>query len=451
MGASGLLALAAFLGAPLSGQTLWTPASDPVGIARAGAGVAFGQSVEAGALNPALLVTLREDGAVYAAAGMELMSSQATLQSNSQVLFSADRNRFLPAFGAAWKIKNHFYMGLKVDNPFMRHARFESDYTGRFEGQSLELTARRASLQFSYAVTPAFSLGLSVGAARVQYAFSNAVRVPVTADPQAPMSTGNPALGLLELGLTQSGAKTLPSLEAGFRWAINPRWTLAGAWQGPIRGTLGLTAGIDASKAAVTSVTGYGPADAIANAAAPGVQAAATVAPGSGDITLPGRFTLGVRQRVNQIFTWEADLRFVQGGSTRIPGYPVITTASGTATGTGMPGAWHSGFGLSLAGEMTLTKRLTGRLGFSSDPSLREDPTVEPLLGGSRNAAFSMGLGLKAFGGEISVGWQIRQSQDRDVRRLDGAWNLAGYATTGTQTRVESMGHLWSVGFRRSF
>lgn len=451
LGAFGAAALAAVLGGPLSAQTLWTPASDPVGIARAGAGVAFGQSLEAGALNPALLVTLRDDASAFVSAGMESMSSQATLQSNQLVLFSSDRNRFLPALGAAWKVTPSFYVGLKVDNPFMRHATFGQDYTGRFEGQGLELVARRVAFQGSYAFSPAFSVGFALGAVRVQYAFDNAVRLPVPADPGAPVSEANPAQGLLELNALQKGNKTMPSVELGFRWAINPRWTVAGAWQGPVKGTLGLSASIDGSRGRVTSISGFGDGDAVAVAAAPAILAAATAAPGQGEMTLPGRITLGVRQRVNQIFTWEADLRYVQGASTRIPGYPVVTGPSGSVTGSGMPGSFHSGFGISIAGEMTLTKTLTGRLGLSSDPGLRKDPTVEPLLGGSRNAAFSLGLGWKVLGGEASIGWQLRQAQDRDVRNLEGLWALGGYSTTGTLTRVEGMGHLWSVGFKKAF
>jgi len=451
MGACGAAALAAVLGGPLSAQTFWTPASDPVGIARSGAGVAFGQSLEAGALNPALLVTLRDDASAFVSAGMESMSSQATLQSNQNVLYSSDRNRFLPALGAAWKVTPRFYVGLKMDNPFMRHAQFGQDYTGRFEGQGLELVARRVAFQGSFAFTPAFSVGVAVGVARVQYSFDNAVRVPVPANPAAPVSDANPAQGLLELNTLQKGNKTMPSYEVGFRWAINPRWTVAGAWQGPIKGTLGLSATVDGSRSRVTSISGFGDGDAVAVAAAPAVLAATTAAAGQGDVTLPGRVTIGVRQRLNQIFTWEADLRYVQGASTRIPGYSVVTSPSGPVTGSGMPGEYHSGFGLSLAGEMTITKTLTGRLGLSTDPGLRTDSTVEPLLGGSRNAAFSLGLGWKVLGGEVNIGWQIRQSQDRDVKNLEGLWALGGYSTTGTMTRVESMGHLWSIGFKKAF
>ena len=107
--------------------------------------------------------------------------------------------------------------------------------------------------------------------------------------------------------------------------------------------------------------------------------------------------------------------------------------------------------GVSVTGEVQLTKRLTGRIGLATDPGLRNDPYVEPTLGGARSSGFSAGLGWRVFGGEVNVGWQIRQGQDRDVTSLDGVWKLSGYATTGTTTRVEGMGHLWAVGFKKAF
>lgn len=448
LGAIGLLA---GLGTPLAAQTLWLPASDPVGIARGGAGVAFGQSLEAAAMNPALLVTLRDDASAFVAAGMEMQASQATIQSNSQVLYSTDRNRFLPALGAAWKVGPSLYVGLKMDNPFMRHALMPSTYTGRFEAQGMDLSTRRVEAQAAYAVTPGLSFGVSVGMTHVKYSFTNSVRVPVPGTPLAPVSGTNPAQGLLEVNVASEGSKYLPSYALGFRWAMNPRWTIAGAYQGSIQGTLPMKANLDASQKAMTGISGFGTPNAIAVPAALTLQDALTVTPGGGEITLPGRFTLGVRQRMTQTFTWEADLRYVLGGNTRLPGYATLSGPSGTVSGAGFPGDLHSGFGASLAGEVTFTKNLTGRLGLSTDPGLRKDATLDPVLGGARTAAFSAGLGWRVLKGEVSLGWQIRQSQDREVKNLDGRWGMAGLATTGTLTRVEGMGHLWSLGYKKAF
>jgi len=108
LGAAGLLA---GLGAPrLAAQSWALPASDPVGIARSGAGVAFGNNLEAAALNPALLATLRDGNSAYVSYGMELQAAQATLQANQQVQYSVDRNRSLPALGAGLRISTNTYI-----------------------------------------------------------------------------------------------------------------------------------------------------------------------------------------------------------------------------------------------------------------------------------------------------------------------------------------------------
>jgi hypothetical protein len=51
----------------------------------------------------------------------------------------------------------------------------------------------------------------------------------------------------------------------------------------------------------------------------------------------------------------------------------------------------------------------------------------------------------------LNAGYQFRQNLDIDSVTLEGAWDSAGYRTVGTKTRVEGMGHLWSIGFKRSF
>jgi hypothetical protein len=76
---------------------------------------------------------------------------------------------------------------------------------------------------------------------------------------------------------------------------------------------------------------------------------------------------------------------------------------------------------------------------------------VSAVLGGARSAAFSAGLGYRLWGGELNLGYQFRQAEDRDVVSLDQVWSLSGRRSTGTSTRVEGMGHLWSIGFRKSF
>ena len=111
----GTLGLLAGLGAPhLAAQSWALPASDPVGIARSSAGVAYGNSLEAAAINPGLLATLRDDRSAYLSAGMELQDANAALQSNQQTQVSSNRNRFLPAMGAAWRLNPTLVPGLRT-------------------------------------------------------------------------------------------------------------------------------------------------------------------------------------------------------------------------------------------------------------------------------------------------------------------------------------------------
>jgi hypothetical protein len=51
----------------------------------------------------------------------------------------------------------------------------------------------------------------------------------------------------------------------------------------------------------------------------------------------------------------------------------------------------------------------------------------------------------------VSFGYQYRQSKDQDVATLDGVWSATGFRSTGSRTRVEGMGHLFAIGYKRSF
>jgi hypothetical protein len=157
---------------------------------------------------------------------------------------------------------------------------------------------------------------------------------------------------------------------------------------------------------------------------------------------------------VNQVFTWEADLRYMMGSQTELPGFPAATPASaaGPTTGPGQGRPFRSGLGLSLMGELNISKNWVLRLGAAIDPALRADSDVEPLVGGAKSSGLSGGFGYKVFGGELNLGYQYRQSQDIDVHNLEGIWSSTGYSPSqASTTRVEGMGHLWSVGYKRSF
>ena len=107
--------------------------------------------------------------------------------------------------------------------------------------------------------------------------------------------------------------------------------------------------------------------------------------------------------------------------------------------------------GLGASVEIELGKFWTLRSGLFLDQRSVEESAAEPLLGGARTAAFSFGAGYKMWGGELSLGYQYRQSEDQDTRRMDGVWSSAGYRATGTRGRMEGMGHLLALGFKRSF
>ena len=80
-----------------------------------------------------------------------------------------------------------------------------------------------------------------------------------------------------------------------------------------------------------------------------------------------------------------------------------------------------------------------------------KEALTEPQLGGTPSAAFSIGAGYRVWGGEINLGYQYRQSQDQDSRSLSGSWSSAGYRNVGTRVRMEGMGHLLAIGFKKMF
>ena len=441
----GTLGLLAGLGAPRLAAQAWAlPGSDPVNIARSGTGVAYGNNLEATALNPALLATLRDGNGAYLALGLEMQASNGTLQSNQDVLYANDRNRVLPGLGLAWRLDPSVVLGLRMDEPFMRHARMPMAYTGRFQGQALDLETRRFEGQAGWAYSPNWAFGASLGLTRIQYSWDNMIRTVVL----------NPAngtnLGLMESDLHQAGDKLAPSYSLGFRWAPNSRWTVAGTYVATIKASLPLAASYGPNGPSYYATSGYGPAPAGTAAA---VKSGTRLASGDGDIALPGKLTLGVRQRVNQVFTWEADLRYVLGSETELPGYPVAIPAGGSAvSGSGQGTQFRSGLGLSVMGELNLGKLWILRLGGSLDPAFLPAAQVDPLAGGAKTAGLSGGVGWKGLGGEVDFGYQYRQTQNTDVVGLDGVWTASGYSTVpGSATRVGGMGHLWSVGYRRTF
>lgn len=438
----------------LSAQSLSLPASDPVGIGRAGVGVAFGRSLEAASLNPALLTTLLEPRAAYLGVGEEFQSSQVTLQSNRLTGYSTDRNRFVPSFGVAWRLKGRTMLGVKVDVPFLRHSLLPIDSPVRFLGDEINLSTLRAEVQVarSFGRDDQISVGAALGAMKVDLTQGTVVRARVGGtDPTQAVSLSNPSLGLVETRITQQGSTTLGTYGLGFRWALSPRWTLGGAAQGFLKSTLNPDAEMGSRTPAFVDNDGF--STPVLGLSSKGLLmlAASSASAGSGRVALPGQFTLGARHRLNNLLTWEADLRFVQGSTLELPSGPTLATPSGEVAVPGSPKASRDTLALLVGGELTLTRRWTLRGGFSLDQGFREEGEVEPLLGGSRSSSFALGAGLKAFGGEWNLGYSVWFAKDQENANLQGAWSSSGYQSSHGVTRVEGMGHLFSIGFRKSF
>jgi long-subunit fatty acid transport protein len=442
---------------PAAAQSMALPASDPVGIGRSGAQVAYGYSLEAASTNPALMSSLKEKVGAYASIGLEMMATQQSLeaqQNQESILktrFSADRNRVLPAFGLAVRVSPALSLGLKLDAPFMRHSRLPDDSPSRYLGDSLGLTARRMEGQAAWAFSPGLSVGFGVGVARLSFASSSVMRFDIPNDPTSPISSSNAVNGLVEQRVGQQGTKVVPSYSLGLRWAIHPRWTLGFTHQSGLKGDLSLKSEQQSSSLGLFDNEGLGGGPVGAASRAATLLALTQTSPGNSTLELPSQTTIGVRHRILPIMTWEADLRWTSA-SLRMPAFATARTPSGTvSTPAELPrGRGH--LALSASTELDLGKFWVLRAGLSLDQRSVEEAQTEPLMGGARTAAFSFGAGYKIWGGELDFGYQYRQSEDQDTRRLTGDWSDSGFhATPVNRVRMEGMGHLVALGYRMSF
>ncbi len=446
---AGLMLGAAAL--PAAAQSLALPAADPVGIARSGAQVAYGYSLEAASTNPALLASLKEKTGFYVAGGMELASSQESLESNQKTWYTSDRNRVIGAFGLSMRLSPKLTLGLKLDEPYLRHGKFGDDAPSRFLGDGIDLSAHRLEGQAAWILNPNMSIGLGLGVARLGYESSSVMRFGVPLDPSLPVSGTNTVQGVVEQRVGQSGNKVVPSYSLGFRWAINPRWTLGATHQSGLKGDLDMSAGYRGASLGLYANDGLSAPPLGTELRSPGILSASTpVASGSGRLELPSQTAVGFRHRAHPMVTWEADLRWTAAGL-RVPDFARVSTPSGMVTAPAELPRGKGHFGLSASVEVELGKFWTLRGGLALDQRAVEESMIEPLLGGGRTAAFSVGAGYKTWGGELSIGYQFRQSEDLSTRRLDGVWSSSGFRSTGTLERIEGMGHLLAIGYRKTF
>lgn len=448
----GLIAGLAVL--PAAAQSMALPAADPVGISRSGAQVAYGFSLEAAATNPALLASLKEKGGFYLAAGLDMASNQQSLESEQTAVrttyYSYDRNRALGAFGLALRLTPDFTLGLKLDDPFLRHGRLLDNAASRYLGDGIDLSARRLEGQSAWALSPNFSVGLGLGVARLSFDSSNVLRLGIPNDPAQPASSTNAVNGLVEHRVGQSGDKVVPSYSLGLRWALSPRWTLGFAHQSGLKGDLGLKAEYRDAPLGYFANDGLSTAPLGAAARATALLAGSSPVAGSATLELPSQTTLGVRHRITPMITWEADLKWTSAGL-RVPSFASVQTPSGTVSAPAELPRGRSHLGLGVSAEVELGKLWTIRGGLALDQRSVEEANTEPLLGGTRTAGFSLGAGYKVWGGELSLGYQYRQSEDQDATRLNGVWSWSGFRSVGTRVRMEGMGHLMALGFRKTF
>lgn len=429
---------------PAAAQGMALLAVDPVGLSRSGVQVAYGYSLEAAATNPALLASLRDRTSAYLSVGLELSEIQQSLESTQRALYSSDRNRAIGALGWAHRLDSGLTVGMKLDEPYLRHARLANDAPTRFLGDSIDLAARRLEAQAAWSLNPSVSFGIGLGVARLSYGSSNVVRLGV------PNTTTGLTDGLVEQRVGQSGSKVVPSWSLGARWAISPRWSMGFAHQSGLKGDVDLTAGLRDPYLATYANDGLSQAPLGTASRAAALLATTSALPGSPTLELPSRTTIGVRHRAHPMVTWEADLSWTSAGL-RVPGFAQARTPTATV---GSPAALPTGrshLGLGASAEVELGKFWMLRAGLFLDQAGVDDPRIEPLLGGTRSATFSAGAGYKVWGGELNLGYQYRQGEDHDTRALDGVWSSTGYRTVGTRNRLEGMGHMVALGFRRAF
>ncbi len=435
---------------PLAAQGMALPASDPVGISRSGAQVAYGYSLEAASANPALLSSLKDKGGAYFALGLETAASQQSLESNQRTRTSMDRNRALTAFGLAARLSPTLTLGLKLDEPYLRHGKLLEDAPSRYLGDRIGLSSKRLEGQAAWAFSPNLSVGVSLGVARLAFDSGSVMRFGIPLNPALAASGSNFVDGLMEQRVTQSGNKVVPSYSVGARWALNPRWTFGFTHQSGLKGDPQMTARFDGTYLGLFANDGLSTAPLGTAPRATALLTSSTPRAGSGTLALPSQTTLGVRHRFMPNVTWEADLRWYSA-SLQLPSFPSVTTPSGAVKAPTELPQGKSHIAIQASVEVELGKFWTLRGGLSLDQRSIAENAAEPLLGGSRTAAFSIGAGYKVLGGELNFGYQYRQSEDQDTRALDGVWSSAGFRATGTRSRMEGMGHLLALGFKKSF
>ncbi len=435
----------------LLAQTVVSQGSDPITIARAGAGVAFGRSLEAASLNPALLTTLQDAASAHLALGRDSQGAFSTLQGNQHKSYSDDRNRFVLGGGASWTINPRLRLGVIVDQPFRRQVELKRDSDARFLGDRLSIAGRRVEAQLGWSPEgrPELSFGAGLGFTRVELEMGSTLRAAVPLNPTQASSPSNPVTDVTEFQLREKGSKIVPAYTLGARWALSTRWTLGASYESGVKTSIISEASTHGSLT-VYDYDGYSLPVVGAADRANALMGSSQVQQGSGDLKLPSRLTFGVRQRVNQLFTWEADVRLTFGG-TSLPTFASLQTPSGTVSAPSQMAEGGSNKALFILGEVAMTKSWTLRGGLALESSSLDASKGNPLLATGAQSTFSGGAGYKIWGGELSLGYQYHYLRQQDRQDLAGSWGALGFRSSNALVRYEGVGHLLSLGFRRSF
>lgn len=448
MKAGAALAMAA---AAVSAQSLNSAGSDPVTVGRAGTGVAYGRSLEAAGLNPALLVTLSEARSGHVALGLDSQASFTTLQANQAKAYSSDRNNFAGGFGAAWVLRPGLAFGLRADQPYRRSIELPRSSGARFLGDRFSLSSQRMEFQaaFSPEGRPEWSFGAAVGLMKVDLELGSTLRAAVPVDPTQPLGPGNPVRDLAEFGLRERGSKTVPTFTLGLRWALSTRWTLGASFESGVKAEVISEAARHGDRV-LYDQDGTSAPTAGAAGRAEVLFANSAVRPGGGELRLPPRITLGLRHRVNQLFTWEADFRWnLQGAA--FPTFASLQTPSGQVAAPQSLKEGKGTQGLMLMGEFALGKLWTARIGAGLESASQRQEDSSPLVASGAQSIFGFGAGYKLWGGELNFGYQYRNPRKQDRSDLAGQWGATGYRSVGSVMRIEGVGHLGVIGYRRTF
>ena len=158
---------------------------------------------------------------------------------------------------------------------------------------------------------------------------------------------------------------------------------------------------------------------------------------------------LGVRERVNQFFTWEVDLRYIQGRGLELPTQPYLATAGGDVLAPTLEDRYQNGFGFSAMGEFTWSKRWTARVGIEILPALVKGSTSSPTLGGAQVRRPLCRCGLQGAGRRVQPRLPVPPDHVRGLHgHRRGLGRRAATSPPGTRSAARPPAISWRSATR---